>query len=222
MGQRACALLAGQHDEMGLVTVQVGHEDDARLEVLGGGLEDVPGQRHRRFQDVAVAARVAFAEGGQGGPGSRGDGIENTEQRVDNASHMIDLAFDKGIAPGDIHVDLLVFPISVDSQYGRHFLDAVRQIHDKYGPDIHITGGMSNVSFGLPARRLVNDVFVNLAIEAGADGGIIDPVARPIQGVVKLDKQSKGYQLARAMLMGEDMFCEAFITAFRAGELQHD
>ena len=168
--------------------------------------------------DLAVEYRAHVVITGAGESGMP----ENTEQRVDNASHMIDLAFDKGIAPGDIHVDLLVFPISVDSQYGRHFLDAVRQIRDKYGPDIHITGGMSNVSFGLPARRLVNDVFVNLAIEAGADGGIIDPVARPIQGVVKLDKQSKGYQLARAMLMGEDMFCEAFITAFRAGELQHD
>lgn len=146
---------------------------------------------------------------------------EDAEQRVDNASRMIDMALDRGIARGDIHVDLLVFPISVDGQYGRHFLDAVRQIRNKYGPEIHITGGMSNVSFGLPARRLVNDVFINLAIEAGADGGIIDPVARPIQGIVNLDKQGRAYQLACRMLLGEDLFCEAFIASFRAGELQH-
>ena len=144
---------------------------------------------------------------------------ENTEQRVANASRMIDLAVKKGIKICDIHVDLLVFPISVDSQFGLHYLDAVRQIREKYGPDIHITGGMSNVSFGIPARRLVNDAFVNLAIESGADGGILDPVSRDIEQIIALDQNAPAYQLARQMLLGEDRNCKNFLRGYRKGEL---
>ena len=132
---------------------------------------------------------------------------------------MIDTAVAKGIALEDIQVDLLVFPISVDSAFGLHYLDAVRQIRDKYGPAIHITGGMSNVSFGIPARRLVNDVFVNLAIEYGADAGILDPVTRNIEKIVGLDQSAASYQLARQMLLGEDRSCKQFLRAYRKGEL---
>jgi len=144
---------------------------------------------------------------------------ENTEQRVSNASQMVDLAVEKGIPLDDIQVDLLVFPISVDSKFGRHYLDAVREIRGKYGPEIHITGGMSNVSFGIPARGLVNDAFVNFAIEEGADGGIIDPVTRKIEEIVALDQDSNAYQLAKNMLLGEDRNCKSFLKAFRKGEL---
>ena len=78
-------------------------------------------------------------------------------------------------------MDPLVFPISVDGQFGEHCLDAIRELRARYGAEIHMTGGMSNVSFGIPGRRLINDVFLVLAIEAGADSGIIDPVANNIE-----------------------------------------
>lgn len=145
---------------------------------------------------------------------------EDTEQRVANASRMIDLAVAKGIAISDIQVDLLVFPISVDSAFGGHYLEAVRRIRENYGSEIHITGGMSNVSFGIPARRLVNDVFVNLAIEHGADAGIIDPVTRNIDGIVAMDKNTGPFELARQMLIGNDQHCKNFLAAFRKGELE--
>jgi hypothetical protein len=144
---------------------------------------------------------------------------QTAAERIDHASQMVDTAVAKGIAIEDIQVDLLVFPIAVDTGFGKHYLEAVKAIRDKYGPDIHITGGMSNVSFGIPVRGLVNDVFVNLAIENGADAGIIDPVVRPIQGVVTLDRDSKPYAFARAMLLDEDPGCAAFLAAFRKGEL---
>ena len=143
---------------------------------------------------------------------------ENTEQRVANASRMIDMATEKGIPLSDIQVDLLVFPIAVDGQFGLHYLDAVREIRNRYGPDIHITGGMSNVSFGIPARRLVNDVFVNLVIEYGADAGILDPVTRDIEGIISMDRDAPGYHLARQMLLGEDRNCKSFLRAYRKGE----
>ena len=170
-----------------------------------------------RTEPLDLAARhdaqvIITAAGASGMP-------EGSHERVNNASKMIDMALDKGIELADIHVDLLVFPISVDSRFGLHYLDAVRPIREKYGPAIHITGGMSNVSFGIPARRLVNEVFINLAIDHGADAGILDPVAGNINSIVALDRSTPPYKLARQMLLGEDEHCKHFLRAFRKGEL---
>ena len=78
---------------------------------------------------------------------------DGTEERVANASRMVEAALAKGIPLSDIYIDPLVFPISVDKVFGLHCLDAIRELRGKFGPDVHITGGMSNVSFGVPARK---------------------------------------------------------------------
>lgn len=138
---------------------------------------------------------------------------------MENASKMVDTALAKGIAAEDIFVDPLVFPIAVDSTFGMHTLDAIRIIRKKYGPDIHITGGMSNVSFGIPARRSMNAVFINLAVESGADSGIIDPVMNRLDTVFAADPESRSYRLAENALLGHDEHCLEYIKAWRAGEL---
>ncbi len=81
-------------------------------------------------------------------------------------------------------------------------LEAIRTLRDRYGPDIHITGGMSNVSFGIPARKLMNAAFINLAVEAGADSGIIDPVMNPVAAAFSVDRSSEAYGLAEDTLSG--------------------
>ena len=151
------------------------------------------------------------------------DGMpENAEERVGNASFMVDKALDKGIMIQDVFIDPVIFPISVDSQYGNHCFDAIRQLREKYGPDLHISGGFSNASFGLPCRRLINDVFMMLAIEAGADSGIIDPITSDPRKILSLDRQSKPYRLAEDMLLGRDDYCANFIKAYRKGQLESD
>ena len=140
---------------------------------------------------------------------------QNAEERVANASQITDAAIDKGIALPDIYIDPLMFPISVDQQYGNHVFDAIRQLRDKYGPEIRITGGFSNVSFGLPCRKLINDVFTVLAIEAGADSGIVDPVANDLARVFTLDRSSAAWEHARALLVGEDPDCMMYLMGFR-------
>ena len=113
----------------------------------------------------------------------------------------------------------LVFPISVDGQFGHHCLDAIRALRGKYGPEIHITGGMSNVSFGLPSRKLLNEIFVLMAVEAGADGGIMDPVVSPPAAILALDRRERRYHLAEEVMLGHDERCANFIRAWRKGEL---
>jgi 5-methyltetrahydrofolate--homocysteine methyltransferase len=106
----------------------------------------------------------------------------------------------------------------VDPLAGQAYLDAVRTIRERFGEDIHITGGVSNISFGLPARRIISDVFLDLCVEAGQDSGIIDPVA-DVAAALNPDRGSEAYVLAKAMLTGEDAYGMGFIEAFRAGKL---
>lgn len=155
---------------------------------------------------------IVTAAGNEGMP-------QNTSERVDFGSRMVDAAIKEGIPLDYIYIDPLVFPISVDSQFGNHCFSAISELRKKYGEEIHITGGFSNVSFGLPARRLINNVFMVLAVEAGADSGIIDPLhSNPVK-VLSMNREDPAVHLAEEMLLGRDEFCANFIAAYRKGEL---
>ena len=64
-------------------------------------------------------------------------------------------------------------------------------IRERFGEEIHITGGVSNISFGLPARRIISDTFLDLCVQAGQDSGIIDPVA-DIGAALNPDREFRG------------------------------
>jgi cobalamin-dependent methionine synthase I len=201
--------------------------DSSNLEIIEAGLEAA--SRHagppmlnsaslERLEALDLAAEaggpvVVTAAGETGMP-------QNADERVENASRMVELALEKGIPGERIFVDPLVFPISVDGEFGEHCLSAIRRLRERYGSELHVTGGMSNVSFGLPSRRLINDVFLVLAIDAGADSGIIDPVTSSVERVLSLDRASRPFQLALDVLSGADRHCRAYMKAYRAGELE--
>jgi 5-methyltetrahydrofolate--homocysteine methyltransferase len=201
--------------------------DSSNLEIIRAGIEACGGTAGRPMLNSASLERlvaldlakeqnlpvIVTAAGESGMP-------QTADERIRNASRMIDAALAKAIPIEDLYVDGLVFPISVDSQFGNHYLEAIRSLREKYGERIHLTGGLSNVSFGLPCRRLINEVFINLAVEAGADGGIVDPVANDLNRVFSADKNSKPFQLARDMLVGHDHNCKNFLRAYRKGELE--
>ena len=158
------------------------------------------------------ASVVVTAAGDSGMP-------EDVQGRVANASKMVESALSKGFTLDTIFIDPLVFPASVDKTFGSHALDAVAELRGKYGPEIHITGGISNVSFGIPGRRLVNEVFMILMVEAGADGGIIDPVLSNPAEVFSMDRESDSYRMAEDVILGRDEFCQKYISAWRSGNL---
>ena len=116
-------------------------------------------------------------------------------------------------------MDGLVFPISVSGEYGMHYLEAMREVRHSFGDEVHLTGGISNVSFGLPKRRLINEVFLRLALDYGVDSGIINPVETKVRRVMALDMESPQVKIALDLLRGEDDFCMNYIAAFRAGDL---
>ena len=201
--------------------------DSSNVEVLETGLEACERSRAAPLLNSASRERlgaldlarehgasvVVTAAGEKGMP-------EGTHGRLENAGIMIEAARSRGFELSDLHVDPLIFPISVDGAFGDHSLEAIRRLRADYGPDLHITGGMSNVSFGIPARKIINNMFLIMAIAAGADSGIVDPVATQIDALPGIDLSSHTYELAEDVLMGRDEFCAGFIAAWRQGELE--
>jgi 5-methyltetrahydrofolate--homocysteine methyltransferase len=109
------------------------------------------------------------------------------------------------IPTASIYIDPLVQPISTDSNKGMMVLDAVRGIKERY-PEVHITGGLSNISYGLPQRKIINRTFVTLMMEAGMDSAIIDPLDDKIMATIK----------TADMLLGKDDFCMNYLKGVRA------
>ena len=143
----------------------------------------------------------------------------DANDRVENIGRILEIALTKGMAEEDIFVDPLMFPIAVDSNYGNHVFEAIERIRADFGNEIHIAGGMSNVSFGIPKRSIVNDAFLHLAIEAGADAGIVDPITTSAKRSMNIDIESRPTKLAMDLLLGNDEYATKYIAAFRAGEL---
>ena len=158
------------------------------------------------------AAVVASAAGEEGLPC-------NAEERLANLSRLMPKLKAAGMADAAIYIDPLVLPIGTDSNNGQIFLDAVSGVRRSFGADVHIVGGLSNVSFGMPARKLINQTFTYLAVEAGADGGIVDPLQINGKVLEAVDPASDAFRMAKALLTGEDAFGVEFITAHREGKL---
>jgi 5-methyltetrahydrofolate--homocysteine methyltransferase len=226
LGDQIAAMrwLVGAIGEVSSVPLSI---DSSNLEIIGAGLEvAMNGTADKPMLNSASLERVDALElaGETGGPvivtAAGESGMpSNAEERVANASRMVELALGKDIPIERIYVDPLVFPISVDGAFGKHCLDAIRELRTRYGPEIHVTGGMSNVSFGLPQRSLLNDAFLLLAIEAGADSGIIDPTVNDVESLQSLDTGARPFQLAFNVLTGADRYCREYVRAYRAGDL---
>ncbi len=141
------------------------------------------------------------------------------DDRLENMLKLYDLLKQANIPDDAIFFDPLVFPVATDPENGAKFLETVRRLRAKFGDKVHISGGLSNVSFGLPNRKLINQVFTYMAVQAGCDSGIVDPLQINEDIISKLDTQSEPFKLAQALLTGEDAFGAEYITAHREGRL---
>lgn len=130
---------------------------------------------------------------------------EDAEGRVRVARAIFERLAAAGIAPERIYFDPLVRPLATNPEQVPHFLEAVRRIHSEL-PDVHTICGLSNISFGLPARRNLNRAFMALAIAAGMDSFILDPTEEGVMAA---------YHAARA-LAGCDQFGLEYIRYFRS------
>lgn len=133
---------------------------------------------------------------------------KNEEDRFRLASTLIERLTGEGIFPDDIYVDPLVQPVATDHSLGPVILDSLARIKKSF-PEVHVICGLSNISFGLPQRKLLNQVFFILALSKGLDAVILDPT----------DSRMMSSLRAAQLLLGQDEFCSGYLKAFREGLL---
>jgi len=131
------------------------------------------------------------------------------EDRLKIAAALIEKFTAAGRKLDDIIIDPAFLTISTDSMSGRLVIDAIAAIRKEW-PKVHIGGGCSNVSFGLPKRRYINLVLLAQAIYHGMDAGLIDPCQPDVMAVI----------YAAEAMAGRDEFCMNYVMAEREGRLK--
>lgn len=134
---------------------------------------------------------------------------KKTEDRLAIADKLINGLVRKNVKPENIYVDPLVQPIATDKGFGLEFLDAVEQITARF-PNVHTICGLSNISYGLPQRKFLNQTFMVMAIAKGLDTAIVNP----------LDKHMMACIIAAEALVGRDDYCMNYLKAYRAKKLE--
>ncbi|HVO62129.1 MAG TPA: dihydropteroate synthase [Terriglobales bacterium] len=127
-------------------------------------------------------------------------------ERVEIASRLIDRLTTEGFELQDIYVDPCVLPVAT-GPYGKDLLATVGRITSDY-PGVHVSAGVSNVSFGLPLRKLLNESFLLLLMARGLDTAIVDPC----------DQQLMMNIMAAEALLGHDEHCRNYLHAYREGK----
>ena len=133
---------------------------------------------------------------------------QDSKERFKIADELIRALTNKGIPIEDIYIDPLTLPVSANIQNSNTVLETLKRI--KYSHfEVKTIIGLSNISYGLPERRLVNQSFVVLAMAYGLDAVILDSIDQKIMALIK----------ATNLLLGKDEFCAQYLKAFRQGKL---
>lgn len=133
---------------------------------------------------------------------------KNVDEVVDRAKALVAELEGIGYVRDDIFIDPLIQPLSVATGNGVMAMQAVERIMTEL-PGVHTTGGLSNISFGLPQRRMVNRTFLATMMAIGFDSAIMDP----------LDKELMAVLTTATALKGEDKFCMNYLKGTRSGKI---
>jgi len=128
--------------------------------------------------------------------------------KLETASRLVEKLVDSGMELDDIYVDPLVFPVGLDSSSALAAVTAMREVMARF-PGVHTICGLTNVSYGLPERRLLNRTFLVGAIANGLDAVVIDPT----------DAQLMSALFSAEAVFGQDDYCLKFLDAVQAGRL---
>jgi cobalamin-dependent methionine synthase I len=159
---------------------------DALIQIIGG-------------TDVKV---VALCMSDEGMP-------QTVDDRMRIADELVNKLLQNNILIDNIYVDPLVQPISTKDDFGIEFLNAVEKIMTTF-EGIHTICGLSNISYGLPERKFLNQTFMIMAIAKGLDAAIVNP----------MDKQMRANITAAEVLAGKDSYCMNYLKAYRAKKFE--
>jgi len=130
------------------------------------------------------------------------------EKKVKIAGELVEKLTASGVPLENIYIDTLVHPIATDHTYGKVVLQAIERIMQQF-PGVHTVIGLSNVSYGLPFRFQLNQIYLVLAMGRGLDAAILDPT----------DKRLMANLITAEALLGLDEYCMNYIQAHQSGKL---
>lgn len=131
---------------------------------------------------------------------------QTVDDRLKIADKLVNGLVQNNVSIENIFVDPLVQPLSVNDLFGLEFLNAIELIMKRF-EGVHTACGLSNISYGLPVRKFMNQTFMAMAIAKGLDGAIVNP----------LDNKMMANIIAAEALVGKDNFCMDYLKAYRAG-----
>jgi len=187
--------------------------DSANPEALLAGLavtkkppiiNSISGEENRLRDVMPVVAKhglktLALAFDSNGIP-------ETSAGRMANIRRLFEETRKAGIPDENMYVDPLVMSVATAPDACTVTLETMRMVKDEF-PKAHLTGGLSNISFGLPGRTLINRAFLTLAVQAGLDSAIMDTTDRGLMETL----------YATNAVLAIDAFCGAYSRAFRKG-----
>ncbi|MCL1808697.1 MAG: dihydropteroate synthase [Clostridiales bacterium] len=191
-------------DSPSAVAIRKALEANRNPKVMINSITDEPA-RFNEVMPLVVEFKtsiVALCMDATGMPETAGD-------RLSIAERLIEKLTKEGVALEDIYIDPLVRPISTGIHYGNVAIDTIREVRKEF-PGVHVSCGLSNISYSLPARKLINQAFLIAAIGAGMDGAIIDP----------MDKKLVSMIYAAEALFGRDNYCKNYLKKYRSGEIE--
>ncbi|MCR4431043.1 MAG: methyltetrahydrofolate cobalamin methyltransferase [Tepidanaerobacteraceae bacterium] len=130
----------------------------------------------------------------------------DVQTRLDISRILVEKAQKYDITPERIHIDPLVIALATDTQSMHKFVESMTGIKKMF-PGIKITSGLSNISFGMPLRKIINQNFLIIAVFNGMDSAIMDPCNRDMMTML----------MAAEAIAGKDKFCRKFSNAYRKG-----
>ncbi len=133
----------------------------------------------------------------------------DADGRLSVARKLFETTRSANVPDEKVYIDPLVMTIATNTECGVITLDTIRAVRSEF-PKAHISLGLSNVSFGLPVRALVNRTFLTLAMAAGMDTAIVDPN----------DREMRAAMIAVDLLLGRDKHCLNYTRAYRKGWLE--
>ena len=131
------------------------------------------------------------------------------EVRTKIGIELINKMHEDGIQYENMYIDPLIQPISTDSNMGLVALNTIANIKQNF-PEVHFMCGLSNISFGLPNRGLLNRTYLAMCMHAGLDGAVLDPGNSKMMSMI----------FAGEALLNKDRFTKKYLKAHRKGLLE--
>lgn len=130
---------------------------------------------------------------------------QNKDQRLELAASIVSACIEAGFPVSDLYIDPIVLPVNVAQNQLIDILESIKEFKIISSPAPNTIIGLSNVSQGTKERKLINRVFLNLAIGSNLDAAILDP----------LDNELMQTLITAELILNKHIYCDSFLTAYK-------